>query len=497
MTAPTTLTKGGNAPLAAANLVLTVDVAAPADVSALLVTESGKVRSDADFVFYNQPTGPGVRCQQPSAGQPWRVEVDLGAVPADVHAVRLVTSLDDTTSTFGRVGQPVARVADASGSPLVDFTMTDLTTESIVVALELYRRAGAWKVRAVGQGYAGGLADLITDHGVSVDDAPAAPAAPAAQPVLPAPPVQQPPAPPVQQPPAPPVQQPPAPPAQQPAPSAPSWGTPTAAPAAAAPPSAPQFGQPAPAPPAQQPPPGPPQFGTPAPAQQPVPPSQFGAQQPPVQQAPPQQYGQPAQQGGGEVQLTKARPVSLSKGQKVTLTKDGGVALTMIRMGLGWDPIKKKSMFGSREVEIDLDASAVLYAGKDPVDLAFYNQLVTKDGSVQHTGDNRTGEGEGDDETIMVDLTRVPVHVTSLMFVVTSYEGQTFEQVQNAFCRLVDHTTGAELARYTLTGGMAFTGMLMAKVYREGSSWKLQAIGEGMQARTPSETIPAMVRFLG
>lgn len=436
MTAPTTLTKGGNAPLAAANLVLTVDVAAPADVSALLVTEGGKVRSDADFVFYNQPTGPGVRCQQPTAGQPWRVEVDLGAVPADVHAVRLVTSLDDTSSTFGRVGQPIARVADAAGVPLVDFTMTDLSTESIVVALELYRRAGAWKVRAVGQGYAGGLADLITDHGVSVDDAPPAPAA---QPI---PAVQQP------------VQ-------QQPPPSAPSWGTAAPGPASGAPPSAPQFGQPTP-------------------------------QQPP----PPQQHQQ-QQASSGEVQLTKARPVSLSKGQKVTLTKDGGVALTMIRMGLGWDPIKKKSMFGSRDVEIDLDASAVLLAGKDPVDLAFYNQLRTKDGSVQHTGDNRTGEGEGDDETIMVDLTRVPVHVTSLMFVVTSYEGQTFEQVQNAFCRLVDHTTGTELARYTLTGGMAFTGMLMARVYREGSSWKLQAIGEGMQARTPSETIPGLARFVG
>lgn len=469
MTAPTTLTKGGNAPLAASSLVLTVDVAAPADVSALLVTESGKVRSDADFVFYNQPTGPGVRCQQPSAGQPWRVEVDLGAVPADVHAVRLVTSLDDTTSTFGRVGQPVARVADASGTPLVDFTMIDLSTESIVVALELYRRAGAWKVRAVGQGYAGGLADLITDHGVSVDDAPAPATAPAAQHVPPAPPVQQP--------------------VHQPAPSAPSWGTAAPAPGAGLPPSAPQFGQPAPAQPAHVPPPapGPPQYGAPA-----APPPPYGAPAPA-----PQQPQQPQQQGGGEVQLTKARPVSLSKGQKVTLVKDGGVALTMIRMGLGWDPIKKKGMFGSREVEIDLDASAVLYAGKDAVDLAFYNQLRTKDGSVQHTGDNRTGEGEGDDETIMVDLTRVPVHVNSLMFVVTSYEGQTFEQVSNAFCRLVDHTTGTELARYTLTGGMAFTAMLMAKVYRAGSSWKLQAIGEGMQARTPSETIPSLARFVG
>jgi stress response protein SCP2 len=403
------LTKGANAPLPASRVTLTVDIPAPADLSVLLVNESGKVRSDADFVFYNQPTGPGVRCLQPSAGQPWRVEVDLAAVPDDVHAVRLVTSLDDTTATFGQFGRPVARVADEAGNPQIAFTMTDLSTESIVVALELYRRAGAWKVRAVGQGYAGGLADLITDHGVSVDDDPA--------------------------------------------------------PAAAAPPAA---AQPAVAPPAPA-----------APAAAPV----TAPVAAPVAAA-------------GEVQLTKARPVSLTKGQKVSLVKDGGVALTMIRMGLGWDPVRKRGMFGSREVEIDLDASAVLFADSDPVDIAFYNQARTRDGSVQHMGDNRTGEGEGDDETIMIDLTRVPVHITSLMLVVTSYEGHTFEQVENAFCRLVDYTTGAELARYTLAGGMPFTGMIMARVYRQGSTWKLQAVGEGMQARTPADSLPALARYL-
>lgn len=423
------LTKGANAPLTASRVTLTVDVPAPADISALLVTESGKVRSDADFVFYNQPTGPGVRCLQPSAGQPWRVEVELAAVPADVHAVRVVTSLDDTTAAFGRVGQPVARVADDAGTPLVEFAMTDLTTESIVVALELYRRAGAWKVRAVGQGYAGGLADLITDHGVSVDDEPAPAATPPAAPPAPA-----------VAPPAPPA------PADRPARS---WAPPPA-----------QTTPPVDAPPA------------PAPAQADA-------------------------ASSGEVQLTKARPVSLTKGQKVTLTKDGGVALTMVRMGLGWDPVKKRGMFGSREVEIDLDASAILFAGSDPVDVAFYNQLRTRDGSVQHMGDNRTGEGEGDDETMLIDLTRVPVHVTSVMLVVTSYQGHTFEQVQNAFCRLVDHTTGVELARYTLAGGMPFTGMLMARVYRQGSAWKLQAVGEGLQARTPAESIPSLARYLG
>ncbi|MFC4615676.1 TerD family protein, partial [Cellulomonas algicola] len=213
---------------------------------------------------------------------------------------------------------------------------------------------------------------------------------------------------------------------------------------------------------------------------------------PPAPQAPAAETA-----SAGEVQLTKARPVNLSKGQRVSLVKDGGVALTMVRMGLGWDPVRKRGMFGSREVEIDLDASAILFAGKDPVDVAFYNNLRTRDGSVQHTGDNRTGDGEGDDETILIDLTRVPVHVTDVMLVVTSYEGHTFEQVQNAFCRLVDHTTGAELARYTLAGGMPFTAMLMARVYRQGPTWKMQAVGEGMQARTPMETVPSLARYVG
>ncbi len=199
---------------------------------------------------------------------------------------------------------------------------------------------------------------------------------------------------------------------------------------------------------------------------------------------------------GGEVNLTKSRPVSLVKGQKVTLRKDGGVALTFLRMGLGWDPVKKSGLFGNRSANIDLDASAVLFAGQNIVDVAYYGQLTSKDGSIQHQGDNLTGEGDGDDEVVLVDLTRIPPHVDTVMFIVTSYRGHTFEQVQNAFCRLVDGTTNDELARYTLQGGMPFTGMVMAKVYRQGSEWKLQAIGEGMQAKHPGEAAPQLGRFL-
>uniref|UniRef100_UPI0010C76C24 TerD family protein n=1 Tax=Nocardioides dongxiaopingii TaxID=2576036 RepID=UPI0010C76C24 len=198
---------------------------------------------------------------------------------------------------------------------------------------------------------------------------------------------------------------------------------------------------------------------------------------------------------GGGVNLTKGRPVNLTKGQTVNLVKDGNQKLTMVRMGLGWDAIKKGGFFGSREVDVDLDASAVLFAGGQVADLAFYNNLTTKDGSIQHMGDNRTGEGEGDDEVVAVDLTRVPVHVDTVFFIVTSYQGQTFEQIQNAFCRLIDHTDG-ELARYTLTGGMASTGMVMAKLHRVGSDWKFTAIGDGIQAKTPLDALPLLNAYL-
>ena len=193
--------------------------------------------------------------------------------------------------------------------------------------------------------------------------------------------------------------------------------------------------------------------------------------------------------------LVKGRPVSLTKGQKVTLTKNGGMALTQVRMGLGWDPIKKGGFFGSRGVDIDLDASAVLYAGGKLADIAFYNNLKTKDGSIQHMGDNLTGQGEGDDEVVAVDLTRIPVHIDTVIFIVTSYQGQTFEQVQNAFCRLIDHEDG-ELARFALAGGMPFTGLVMAKLYREGGNWKFQAIGDGISARVPTEAVQHLSRYL-
>src|SRR3954453_9645973 len=184
--------------------------------------------------------------------------------------------------------------------------------------------------------------------------------------------------------------------------------------------------------------------------------------------------------------------VSMVKGQRVSLNKADGGTLQLVRMGLGWDAVKKKGFFGSREQDIDLDASVVLFADGQPADVVYFGQLTSKDGSVRHTGDNLTGAGDGDDESIIVDLTRLPVHITSLVFTVSSFQGQTFNEVENAFCRVVDETTQAELARYELTGGGPHAGMAMVRLYRHGQEWKLGAIGEPSMGRTFQDMLPAI-----
>ncbi|WP_435874191.1 vWA domain-containing protein [Nocardia fluminea] len=162
------LVKGQNAGLAAGQVVLSVRGGVAADLSALLVTEAGKVRSDADFVFFNQPQAPGVRLHGAE------LEVSLGAVPVEIAQIRAVITVAVEGDTFGAAASPVASVADSAGTVLHEYVIDGLGRESVVIALELYRRGDEWKVRAVGQGYAGGFADLVTDHGVSVDDEPAA-----------------------------------------------------------------------------------------------------------------------------------------------------------------------------------------------------------------------------------------------------------------------------------------------------------------------------------
>jgi tellurium resistance protein TerZ len=187
--------------------------------------------------------------------------------------------------------------------------------------------------------------------------------------------------------------------------------------------------------------------------------------------------------------------LSLQKGQSLSLTKQNGETLTNVRFGLGWDaavPAKKGFFGGTKAVEIDLDASAILFdANKVHVDTVFYNQLASKDGSIQHTGDNLTGDGDGDDETILVNLTGVSATVQYIVFTITSYSQQTFDQVQNAFCRVIDDSVpgSPEVSRYALAETGRYTAMIMAKLTRNGGIWTFQAIGAPAQGRTPVDVI--------
>lgn len=191
--------------------------------------------------------------------------------------------------------------------------------------------------------------------------------------------------------------------------------------------------------------------------------------------------------------------ISLAKGQKISLEKEAGGALNKVVMGLGWDPIKQKGMFGfgSKTVEVDLDASCVLFNDQNqPVDVVYFGQLKSKDGSIQHTGDNRTGAGDGDDEQIIVELPRVPAGVKCLVFVVNSFTGQNFSQIDNATCRLVNAANNNEVARYNLSTTGSHTANIMAKVYRHNGEWKMHAIGENCSGRTFQDLMPFIIPHL-
>jgi stress response protein SCP2 len=170
--------------------------------------------------------------------------------------------------------------------------------------------------------------------------------------------------------------------------------------------------------------------------------------------------------------------------------------LAMVKMALGWDPISVHGARGPRKLQIDLDASALLFVGHNLVDAAFFQQLSARNGTVRHSGDNLTGEGRGDDEVITVDLARLPPQITAVVFVVTSYAGHTFERVRNAYWRMVDGTTEAELARGNLRAGGPHTGMVAAKVYRDDGIWRLASIDEPIQAGHPVEAVPLVTPYL-
>ncbi len=191
--------------------------------------------------------------------------------------------------------------------------------------------------------------------------------------------------------------------------------------------------------------------------------------------------------------------VNLSKGQKISLDKEAGTGLSKIIMGLGWDAVKSKGFFGfgRSAPEIDLDASCLLFDEQgNLLDTVWFRQLGSRDGSIVHTGDNRTGAGDGDDEQIIVDLGRVPANVKSLVFTVNSFTGQDFSQIENATCRLVDASNNKEVARFNLTMTGGHTAQIMAKVYRHNGEWKMHAIGEAGSGRTFNDLLPQITPHL-
>ena len=187
--------------------------------------------------------------------------------------------------------------------------------------------------------------------------------------------------------------------------------------------------------------------------------------------------------------------VNLTKGQRLSLDKIGTSVLHKVTMGLGWDV--KKKLFGLLGGNIDLDASCLeIDAQGHLLDTIWFQQLKSRDGAIQHSGDNLTGEGEGDDESIHIDLNLVPVNVKSLVFTVNSFTGQSFKEVQNAYCRLIDAQTNQELARYNLSELGDYNGQIMAKLYRHEGSWKMQAIGEGTKGKTVHDMISSIQQVL-
>ena len=179
--------------------------------------------------------------------------------------------------------------------------------------------------------------------------------------------------------------------------------------------------------------------------------------------------------------------VNLQKGQKVDLTK-GNTGLKTILVGLGWDEAPRKFSLFSKHEDIDCDASALLISAQTgklngPVDVVYFGNLTHQTGAVHHMGDNLTGEGDGDDEQIMVDLAKVPASIERIAFTCTIYDAenrrQNFGQVSNAFIRIVDQSTGTELIRYDLAEDFSIeTAAVFGEVYKNNGEWKFNAIGQ-------------------
>lgn len=185
--------------------------------------------------------------------------------------------------------------------------------------------------------------------------------------------------------------------------------------------------------------------------------------------------------------------INLQKGQRISLKKESP-GLTTVMCGLGWDVAQSSGGFlgiFKPSSNLDLDASALCLNADGRLDnnmnVIYYNNLSHVSGGITHLGDNLTGEGEGDDEQILVDLPKIPPEINKLVFVVSIFQAfdrqQNFGQVKNAFVRLVDTLNNKEIARYNLSGQeyQGSTGMIMAEIERDNNSWNMQAIGQGIK----------------
>lgn len=183
--------------------------------------------------------------------------------------------------------------------------------------------------------------------------------------------------------------------------------------------------------------------------------------------------------------------LSLAKNQTISLDKEVSAGLQQVRMGLGWDPVKASGFFGrllSNGGSIDLDASClVMAADKSVLDVVWFRQLKSKDKQIIHSGDNLTGEGGGDDEVINVNLAGLSDQVAYLVFTVNSFRGQSFDEVENAYCRLLDDQSGEELVRFNLAEKGSHTGVIMAYLSRTSSGWDMTAVGQATRGRTAQD----------
>ena len=191
--------------------------------------------------------------------------------------------------------------------------------------------------------------------------------------------------------------------------------------------------------------------------------------------------------------------ISLKKGQKVSLTKESA-GLSNVLVGLGWDAVESKkvflaSLFGKQAADIVCDATAILLKdGKfcDKNDVVYFGNLEHKSGTVRHMGDNLTGDGEGDDEQILIDLSKVPAEYDRIVIVVNIYDcikrKQEFGMIKNAFIRIVDGKTNREMCKYDLSEDYSgMTAMIFGEIYRHNGEWKFNAIGQGTKDTSISE----------